>query len=181
MGAFSGLSERIKSMFQGIADAIRGGNIELVWKIVCKGMELSWAVMLDNMRDDTQQFIESLGPLLNVMAASWGMSGDEIRNRLRVAGNTRDMKLAGLRGEYALLMEQARQAANGMGSDRAKKLGYGLGDFSGGSFTRGIFGGMMAGQALGGGGPGEKMVARLDKANQHLASIDRKAKPLVFG
>jgi hypothetical protein len=58
----------IIKIFNGAFDAIVGGQFQLAWDIVCKGMELIWAQTMDNLKQAWNVLVDGMG---FVLASVW--------------------------------------------------------------------------------------------------------------
>lgn len=170
LGATDGIGDTLAKSLTGFMDAVQGGNIELAFQIVFKGIELAWAQMLDNMRDNTQKWLTTVAGAFSLLG------GNKLIHKMEVAGNTRSIELGVLRAELGALLEQARDAKS---HHIDKNLAAGVKDA--GAFTKGVFGGLMAGQALGGGNATQEKIQQNTKGTvQAIEKLASRARPFVF-
>lgn len=172
-GAMTGvrdLGKTIKDTFGGIADALAAGDIDLAWKIMVKGLEITWL-----------QFIQRILASYATLASAISPGGATIVGGVATAYGAPDVAKA--QKELAALRAQAAAAAAKAGN---------RGQYGGSSYGAPLMGAktigysarsaLMGNQIIGGGKNGaldtlKKILFAEEKSREHLERIAARVGP----
>ncbi len=172
MGAFDSIIPKLANSFKVLGQLVMNGNIGLAWDIVCKGIEIGWTQMLDNMLKRVTAFASMLA---EPMVALGLVDATAILGLSSISASYDD-ELKRLKSELDALAIQAVKANAALPPVDEKKKNAELASV--GTVTRGTFNGLLAEQILGGpGGVQERIATNTKEGAATLRRIEKKVGP----
>ncbi len=175
MGAFDSIIPKLANSFKVLGQLVMNGNIGLAWDIVCKGIEIGWTKMLDNMLKRTISVATAMAEPLVAL----GLIDATVMLGFAKISTKYDEELKRLKDELDALAIRAVKANAAASVDEKTKSKIDIGEP--GAFAAGTFSGMFATQQLGGKRTLEQMLAGIKEQVAILKAIKADRRGLKMG